>query len=72
MAFFFPTVTQAKSHLALSPDPESFDFAGFFQQWNFFSAISLPSSAKNQEYLWPTLFYPLAGDNIQFVIIHLV
>lgn len=31
---FFPTVTAAKMHLALRPDPESFDFAEFFQQWD--------------------------------------
>lgn len=37
-----------------------------------FSATGLPPSAKNQEYLWPALFHLLAGDNIQFVITHLV
>lgn len=36
-------------------------------------AISLPLSAKaNQGYLWPIMFYVLAGDNIQLAITRLV
>lgn len=70
MVVFFPLSLQL-NHTQL--DPESLTLQDSFNSGiNFFSAIRLPPSAKNQEYLWPTLFYHLAGDNIQFDITHLV